>query len=199
MKRFLPLLIISALIFVACESEPTTSSQTKGNEPASTSASNSQKPAELPAIPPAVEEAEEVDRSLGQSELKDATINQSGFELNIKLPPGSSVQAYPGNKKALIVSAEDGSFRFVISTADIATEDLVSLWQDNPPVGKFRQFIVNGRGGILAEVERDGKADYHVDYIFEKYRLHTPFDQNFSRMQATKIFNVCRQIQGINR
>ncbi|MEL7531083.1 MAG: hypothetical protein AAFN10_07240 [Bacteroidota bacterium] len=198
MKRFLPFLIIASLIFVACESEPSSDSQTTATDPSSTTSSPN-KPQELPAIPPAVEEAEEVDRSLGQSELKDATINQAGFQLNLKLPPGSSVQAMPGNKKALMVDAEDGSFQIVISAADIATEDLVPLWQENPPIGNFRQFIVNGRGGVLTEVEREGKADYHVDYIFEKYRLHTPFNKSFSRMQATKIFNVCRQIQGLNR
>ncbi|MEM6342785.1 MAG: hypothetical protein AAF927_02860 [Bacteroidota bacterium] len=198
MKRFLPFLIVASLLIFACENEPSTDSQTKSSEPTS-SIANSEKPQTLPAIPPVVEEAEETDRNLGQSELKDASINQAGFQLNLKLPPGASVQAMPGNTKALMVNAEDGSFQIVISAADIATEDLISLWQDRPPVGKFRQFIVNGRGGVLAEVEREGKADYHVDYIFEKYRLHTPFDKSFSRMQATKIFNVCRQIQGINR
>lgn len=199
MKRFLPLLIILSIGLIACGDEVPTDPEATATETSPVATQPNRTPAELPAIPPVVEEKGEVDRTLGQAELKDAQIDQAGFQLNLKLPPGAQVQAMPGNSKSLIVTAEDGSFQIVISAADIATEDLVSLWQDNPPIGKFRQFIVNGRGGVLAEVEREGKADYHVDYIFEKYRLHTPFDQSFSRMQATKIFNVCRQIQGLNR
>lgn len=199
MKRFLPLLILTHFLWLACGTETTTESSTLVEVPEASSPQSSANAAELAPLPPIVEEKAEVDRSLGQTELKDANIDQAGFQLSIKLPPGAKVQPYAANTKSLLITAEDGSFQIVVSLAEIAGQDLVPLWEDTPPVGNFRQFVINGRGGVLAEVEREGKADYHVDYIFERYRLHTPFDQSFSRMQASKIFNVCRQIQGLNR
>ncbi|MFK7922324.1 MAG: hypothetical protein AB8H47_10235 [Bacteroidia bacterium] len=197
MKRFLPLLIITSFLWLACGTEAT--SEPSAAVEASSSPKQSSNDAELAPIPPAVAESEEVDRSLGQSELKAANIDQAGFQLNIKLPPGATVKPYAANTKSLLIAAEDGSFQIVVSLAEIAVQDLVPLWEDTPPVGNFRQFVINSRGGVLAEVEKEGKADYHVDYIFEKYRLHTPFEKSFSRMQASKVFNVCRQIQGLNR
>lgn len=199
MKRFFPLFLIACLLVIACEDEATTDEQTIAVAPTTETTSTPQE-TDLSPIPPAVEDDETVDRTLGQSELKNAEINQAGIQLNLKLPPGSRIQTMAnGNEKALLINAEDGSFQIVVTPAEIALEDLIINWQENTPVGSFRKFIVNGRGGVLVEVEKEGKAEYHVDYIFEKYRLHTPFDKSFSRMQATKVFNVCRQIQGLNK
>ncbi|MEL6844140.1 MAG: hypothetical protein AAFP02_13095, partial [Bacteroidota bacterium] len=120
-------------------------------------------------------------------------------DFSLKLPPGARVEPATNNSNTVLVSADDGSFQILVESADVALEDLVTMWRDKPPVGTFSKFIVNGRGGVLVELEREGKLDYQVDYLFESYRLHTPFDERFSRMQATKVFNVCRQIQGLNR
>lgn len=193
MKRILALLLLWPLCWTACTSPEAQTDESVVVE------SPTDRSAERQNLPPAVPEDGKIERDLGQSELKETSLQSVGLDFSLKLPPGARVEPSPGNPNTVLISADDGSFQIIVETANIAMEDLVPAWKEKTPVGTFSQFIVNSRGGVLVEVEREGKLDYQVDYLFESYRLHTPFDQNFSRMQATKVFNVCRQIQGLNR
>ena len=123
------------------------------------------------------------------------------IKFKINLPEGYDFAGI-SNEEGIRIVADKERFLLDIYPTDLTPESLKSYWQEGPEGYTFRKWILNGEEGILVEVERDGKAEYHVDYLFEwegkRYRLASAKDVAFSHWEASQMFNVCRMLKVLN-
>ncbi|MEZ4772110.1 MAG: hypothetical protein R3D00_02935 [Bacteroidia bacterium] len=148
-----------------------------------------------PAVPDPVQEEQKI------SNLVQSKPVNSGLEFAMNLPDGYTIATAKGTD-GILIYAQEGGFQLIVKETASSLPQMRKYWEDGPDGLKFSRWLINGENGLLVEMEKEGKAVYHVDYLYEgniNYRLTTPVDKSFSQFQATQMFHSCRMIAGLNQ
>lgn len=151
---------------------------------------------ELKDLPPAVQDPKREDRVMNDFESR--ALVAEGLPIEMDLPSGIVVK-YDRDLNGWLIFNEDESFKLVAVSDQTASEDIAQYWRSNPEDYRFRTMKIQTPNGILFEVERNGKVEYHVDYSImtpEFLRIYSAKDRPFSQYQAEKMFHACRTIKG---
>lgn len=186
-RRLSHLFLLPALILglASCESPEQQESQ-----------DTAQVSTELKDLPLAVEEPVGNARVMDDFETRE--LEGEGLPIEMSLPEGVIVK-YDRELNGWLLFNEDESFKLVAVSDQTASEDIAQYWRTNPEGYLFRKMVIESPQGILFEVERNGRVEYHVDYSItspEFLRIYSAKDRPFSQYQAEKMFHACRTING---
>ncbi|MEO0473289.1 MAG: hypothetical protein AAF206_26995 [Bacteroidota bacterium] len=188
--RILPFCLILSLCWIACSSP---------DKQADESTATVSEVNHLPAIEPAVADPPDAaTRDMGS--FIPTRIEAAGVELKMEMPEGFT--AKPQGKN-WIMEADNGDFQLKLSQTELNPTDVKSLWEEDNSGFSFRRFVLTTPNGHIIEVENGGKAEYHVDYVYQKdslntFRIENLKDRPFSELQATKMFHACRMLRYLN-
>lgn len=148
-----------------------------------------------PAVPDPVQKEQKI------TNLVPSKPVDSGLEFAMNLPDGYTI-ASAQDKNGILIYAQEGAFQLNVRETGEQLEQMRKYWESGPEGLTFSRWLINGDTGLLVEMEKDGKAVYHVDYLYQgniNYRLTTPVDKSFSQFHATQMFHSCRMIAGMNQ
>ncbi len=129
-----------------------------------------------------------------QIEFLARSMHQIGLPIMISLPEEVVIKRDESLQGWVLMDPKE-EFRLIMQESRLSMEEIVNFWKGNPEDYRFRLLKINSPDGILIEVERNGKIEYHVDYILpgpEGLRLYNAKDKPFSEHQATMMFHACR-------
>lgn len=150
-------------------------------------------------VPLAVPEPEDASRQAPEFTQKSG--DELGLPFSISLPADARIKKVGDSQWR--ATSPDGSFDLFFDQSANDIQALKTLWESGHDGLKVRSYLLDTPYGFLVEAERDGKIEYHVEYLYFKvnrmWRFYTPSDKAFSRSQAEKMFHACRLLRGDGR
>ncbi|MEZ4825927.1 MAG: hypothetical protein R3C61_06485 [Bacteroidia bacterium] len=204
MRYFIPFLVVVFLfLHQGCDRKTQEKSQSENAADMSpdlvAARQNTSEKTEDPSLTPAVSDPAQKENKT--SKLIEVKQQDSGLEFAMNLPEGYSVSSMT-DKSGRLIYANNGEFQLEVKESGESIEQLRAYWQEGPGDMTFSRWVINGENGLLVEMEKDGQAVYHIDYLYTDmgtYRFTTPLEQSFSQYQATQMFHVCRLIPVSNK
>lgn len=147
----------------------------------------------LPNLAPAV--LSPAPESRPKSNLETLDLTPFGLGLQLEVPKGSKATKLKENN-AVRISSKDKRFQIDVFPSTMEIQEIAQRWQNGQEGAKFRQFLVQTSNGLLIEAERNEKAEYHVEYIWEKngslFRMKNVREHPYSQWEASQMFHTGR-------
>ncbi|MDX2248556.1 MAG: hypothetical protein SF052_17355 [Bacteroidia bacterium] len=126
---------------------------------------------------------------------------ETGLDFAMSLPEDYAITSTE-DRAGKLIYAQNGAFQLVVKETNESIDQMRNYWEEGYKGAKFSRWIISGENGLLVEMEKNGKAEFYVDYLYKgtvRYRLTTPVDKSFSQNQAIQMFHACRMLEVVNK